>query len=378
MNKILYDAAIIGLGAMGLATAGELSRRGLKVIGMEQFTIPNDQGSSHGKTRIIRKAYYEHPDYVPLADRAFHLWRDLERESSQSLLLDSHCLSIGPNGSSVVEGVRESCREHHLPIESLSSGQLQQRYPAFQFDSRFEAVAEMDAGILRVEECLIALANSARKMGADLHENETVKSWERVGPQILIQTNRGEYRVKKLILTAGPWSSSVLKKLAIPLKLMRQTTTWLKTGTLPGLERGEFPIFLADTPTGCFYGIPSISGQGLKIAQHYGAPEVNSPEEIEREYSAADAVPVRDFLKSYLPHVNCEIAEGTVCIYTLSPDRHFIIDRYPTDEDVCFAAGFSGHGFKFAPVIGELLADLVEAKDFRFKTDLFQLARFKK
>jgi sarcosine oxidase len=376
MTQRSFDVIVLGAGGMGSATAFELGRRGRSVLALEQFPFVHDRGSSHGQTRIIRRAYYEHPSYVPLVQRAFDRWYDLEQRSGRHLLTECPCLSIGPPDGEVVMGVLESAREHNLDVERLDATELSKRHPQFRFDGSFAGVLERDAGFLFVEECVATQLEQARLLGATMRPEEPVVEWKSDGRSVTVTTSKDTYHAASLVLTAGPWAGRVLADHGKVLRVMRQSMLWFGTDDPAAFRRDRFPIFLADVPEGPYYGLPAIDGRGLKVARHYGAPELNSPEEIDRAVAAGDELAVRPFLESHIPEANGALRHAQTCIYTLTPDRHFVIDRHPDFPNVAFAAGFSGHGFKFAPVVGEILADLVNVGSTSWQIELFRCARF--
>jgi sarcosine oxidase len=360
MNDSHFDAIVLGVGGMGSAALFELARRGRRVLGLEQFALGHERGSSHGHTRIIRKAYYEHPDYVPLVERAYERWHDLEQRQGRSLLIPCPCLSIGRADSGLIAGVCRSADEHRLPIESLSASELRDRYPMFTFSGAEVGVLERSAGFLYVDECVAAHVAEARRLGAVVHDNEEAVSWEVRGDTVTVQTLKDRYTAARLVVTAGPWAGRLLGQLGVALRVMRQVVFWIGTSDDQRFRPDIFPIYIVDTPEGYFYGLPALDTNGVKIAQHYGAPELTDTDQVERGVSPADETNVRRFLRSHLPGVNGPIRRASVCIYTLTPDRHFLIDVHPEHPQVVFAAGFSGHGFKFASVVGEILADLCD------------------
>jgi sarcosine oxidase len=377
MAQSAFDVIVIGAGGMGSAAAFELARRGRRVLALEQFPLVHDRGSSHGHTRIIRRAYYEHPAYVPLVCRSFERWFDLEQRTGRHLLTECPCLGIGPPDGEVVNGVLNSAREHSLAVERLDASELRRRYPQFQFDDGYVGVLERDAGFLYVEDCVQAHLDQARLLGATVHAEEAVTGWMSDGRTATVTTKKATYHAAGLILTAGPWAGEMLAEHGATLRVMRQTILWFGTADDARFRRDTFPIFLADVPEGPFYGLPAIDGRGLKVARHYGAPELQSPDQIERELRPTDESPVRQFLDTHIPNANGPLRYGQTCIYTLTPDRHFLIDRHPNYVNVAVAAGFSGHGFKFTPVVGEILADLVEQGQTRWPIGLFRFARFR-
>ncbi len=361
MARNTFDAIILGVGGMGSATAFELACRGRRVLALEQFALGHDRGSSHGHTRIIRKAYYEHPDYVPLVLRAWDRWRNLERRSGRTLLSEHPCLSIGRPDGELIVGVRQSAEQHRLPVESLDADALRRRFPAFRFSDEYVGLLEHSAGFLQVDDCVRAYADEAVKLGAIVRDGEPATSWKAESGGVAVETTVERYTADRLVVTAGPWAGQMLGAIGADLTVMRQVVFWLGgRGGDASFQRDVFPIFIADTPDGAFYGLPALNADGLKVARHYGAPELREPSEITRTVSEEDEAPVRAFLRAHLPAADGPVRRASTCIYTLTPDRHFLINVHPNHPQVVFAAGFSGHGFKFASVVGEILADLAE------------------
>ncbi len=367
-----FDAIVIGLGAMGSAAVRELTRRGQRVLGLEQFALGHHRGSSHGATRIIRTAYYEHPDYVPLVRRAFPLWEELERDTRQTLLTRIPCLSLGASDSAMISGVRRATLEHRLAVEELDECELRNRFPQFHLRGGTVGLLESEAGALRVEAGVMAFQTAALQTGrTELRSEKVVRSWKATSEGVEVITEKGEYSAANLIVTAGSWAGELLRDLGIPLRIMRQVQLWFEPSS-NDFQPDRFPIFLHETPLGDFYGLPSFDGNGVKCAEHYGAAELLKPSEVDWAVSEADENRARSYLARYLPGANGRMTRAEVCQYTLSPDRHFIIDRHPEFPQVAFAAGFSGHGFKFAPVVGEILADLVLEGSTRHRIGLFR------
>lgn len=373
MGDTTFDVIVLGVGGMGSAAVCELARRGRRVLGLEQFALGHDRGSSHGHTRIIRKAYYEHPDYVPLVLRAFERWRDLERRCGQTLLTECPCLSIGRPDGELVAGVLRSAAEHGLPVERLGAAELCRRFPAFRFDDDYVGVLEHSAGFLYVDDCVRAHADEARRLGAVIRDNEPVLSWSAESGGVRVETTAGRYSAGRLVITAGPWAGRLLGELGGRLTVMRQLVLWFGPRDRGLFGKDRFPIFIAETSDGAYYGLPALNADGVKVARHYGALELREPSEITRDISAADAEPVRRFLRAHLPAAEGPLSRASVCVYTLTPDRHFLIDVHPAHPQVAFAAGFSGHGFKFASVVGEILADLAETGRTGLPIGLFRL-----
>lgn len=373
-----YDIIILGLGGMGSAAAFELARRGRKVLGLEQFSLVHDRGSSHGLTRVIRKAYFENPDYVPLLRRAYERWYDLEQDQGAHLFTECGCLSIGlPNGE-LVAGVRRAAQTHHLPVENLSAAELRQRFPAFRFSDDYVAVLERDAGFLDVEGCVQSHLDAARALGADLRSGEAVVSWDASPSGVTVRTTQGVFTADRLVITAGSWASRVLEQLGLPLTVLRKVLLWFRTVEDRRLRRDVFPVYMAEVPEGFFYGFPMIDSFGHKVARHDGGETVGDPAAVDRNISPADEVDCRNFLQAHIPTASGPVSQGKVCLYTVTPDHHFIIDLHPEHSNVAVAAGFSGHGFKFASAVGETLADLAEKGRSDLPISMFQMKRFAK
>lgn len=361
---------------MGAATCWHLARRGARVLGLEQFRLAHSRGSSHGQTRVIRTAYYEHPAYVPMVRRAFELWYDLEQATGAKLLTECQCLNIGRIDSELITGVRRAAEEHDLEVEFLSDAEIRRRFPAMKFDDGYCGLLERQAGFLDVERCVRTMIRLARRLGAVILSEVAVRGWMAGADGVRVQTHLGDFTADRLVITAGPWSRTVLKQLSIPLTVMRQTQLWFETRDDRLFRRDRFPIYLADVGGRAFYGLPVINCFGHKVAQHYGATERDDPHEIDRQIQPEDVEAVRSFLSRYVPEANGPLRFGQVCMYTLTPDRHFIVDLHAEHPQVAIAAGFSGHGFKFAPVIGEILSDLTLSGSTRWPLDLFRLTRF--
>lgn len=373
----VFDVIVVGLGGMGTAAAGELARRGRRVLGLEQFAVGHDRGSSHGHTRIIRTAYFEHHDYVPLARSAFRLWHELEQRQGAHLLTGCSCLSIGRPDGEMVRGVLRSAAAHRLSVEPLSADELRRRYPEFRFGDEYVGVVEHSSGFLYVEECVRLQALDAATHGAVLRDNEPVVGWEARAGGVRVRTAKGSYEAARLVLTAGPWASRLLAGWGAPLTVMRQVPMWFGTADDRRFRRDVFPVFIAEVPEGHFYGLPVLDRHGLKASRHYGAPEMSDPTGIDRSVTNSDESPVRKFLRDHIPQADGPRRRESVCIYTLTPDRHFVLDLHPEHSNVAIAAGFSGHGFKFAPVVGEALADLADSGHSMLPIGRFRITRFR-
>jgi sarcosine oxidase len=371
-----FDAIVLGLGAMGSATAYHLARRGRRVLGLEQFTPAHDRGSSHGHSRIIRQAYFEDPRYVPLLQRAFELWETLQQQAGARLLLMTGGLMIGPEDGELVQGTLASAREHHLSHELLSRVDLKHRFPQFAIDETTVAVWESRAGALFPEDCIRAHLSQAARGGAVLQFEEPVQQWRAHGDGVEVTTSRGTYTAGHLIITAGPWAGEVLRRRGLPLEVERNVMYWFRPRDGAPFTPDRFPIYIYEYIAGrFFYGFPALRGEGVKIAHHHSG-ELCTPDTIRREVGAQEVERIRALLSRYIPEANGDLLHTATCMYTNTPDYHFIIDRHPDHAAVTIACGFSGHGFKFSSVVGEILADLAEYGHTRHDIDLFKLARF--
>jgi sarcosine oxidase len=370
-----FDVIVLGVGGMGSAACFELARRGRRVLGLEQFPLAHDRGSSHGHTRIIRTAYAEGPQYVPLAKRAFERWYELEQFTGRRLLTECACLNAGPPGSEHVGGVRKSVREHNLAAEELSASEISRRFPAFRFPEGYSGIVEQAAGFLYVEDCVRAHCDAAESLGATLRAEEPAREWKAVGDGVEVKTDKGTYRAAKLVVSAGAWATKLLADIGTPHVVMRQVLTWFDTGGRADFRRDRFPVFIAEVPGGPFYGLPAIDRFGLKVARHYNAPELPNPDGVNWGTTPDDAAPVRAFLDAFSPGLGPN-TKSQVCMYTVTPDHNFVIDVHPRHPQVSVACGFSGHGFKFASTVGEILADLAEKGKTPHDISMFSAKRF--
>jgi sarcosine oxidase len=353
------DVAIVGLGAMGALSAWRLAARGARVIGFEQFRPGHDRGSSHGDTRIFRTAYFESPDYVPLLKRAHQLWRQLEEESGAKLLTMTGGLAIGPPDGELVAGVLASARENQLPYRLLNAIEMGRLYPQHQLDAGDVAVLDEQAGFLRPERSVAAAASRAEALGARLLAETRVTSVESSGGGVVIETSRGRFAAERALVAAGPWTSKLLPQLGLPLEVERQVMAWFAVDDPASFAPQRFPIFISEMAGGRFrYGFPSTDGRSIKIAVHHEGTHAD-PDSIDREVGEADLLPIRDFARERLRGVTAEVVDARVCLYTNTDDERFIATSPIDMPGVTVLSACSGHGFKFAPVMGELMADLI-------------------
>jgi monomeric sarcosine oxidase len=342
-----YDTAILGLGAMGSAAALELRRRNASVIGFDLLAPPHSSGSHSGQTRIFRLAHYDSPKYVPLAKRA-------------SVLNRIGLLKMGPETDGLIDGIRRSAEDFQIPVERLTASDVRYRYPAFQIPDHFVGYLEHTAGWIDVDAAITGMQNRARALGAELCLNQPVEGWESDGKSVLVCAAGREIRANKLIITAGAWTTRILSELALPIRIIRKTFFFFDPLEPAKFTGGAIPIF--GFPPNIFYAFPSIGGAGVKAAEHLGGEVIDSPDApIEDPDPTSILQTVSRFMPALAgppPGDAARISRTASCLYSMTPNEHFIIDLHPKYPNVVFAAGFSGHGFKFTPVIGEVMADL--------------------
>ncbi len=372
-----YDVIVAGCGAMGSLTLYQLARRGYRVLGLDRFTPPHAMGSSHGHSRIIREAYFEDPRYVPLVQAAYGAWAELEATSGTTLFRQTGGLMLGLPDGALVSGARRSADLHGLPHEVLSASQVATRFPAFRPDPGMIGVWEPRAGILSPEASITAALDVARARGAEVHTGETLTGWHDVPGGVEVVTSGGRYRAASLVITVGAWTGDLVAELALPLRVQRNVQFWFSPRRAPEyFTPAALPIFIgqhaADAPA--WYGFPD-TGDGLKLAWHHHGALVH-PDTVDREVTADEVDTVRTILERYMPDANGDLRGSAVCLYTNTPDEHFVIGRHPSNPAVIVASPCSGHGFKFASVLGEHLADLATGRAPAFDLSLFSLARF--
>jgi sarcosine oxidase len=361
-----FDLIIVGLGGMGSAAAAHAAVRGQRVLGIEQFRPGHTQGSSHGKSRVIRLAYFEHPAYVPLLQRAYELWRKLERDTGKHLLQITGGLMIGTPDSDVVSGSLRSARTHGLDHEMLDAAQIHRRFPPFTPRHGIVAFHEKEAGVVFPEEAIRAHLDVAAKHGAALHFEEPVTNWQMTrSGAVEVSTTRGRYEAGRLILAPGAWASWLFNISWLPLTVEPQVLYWFApSGGAAAFAPECFPIYIWDVGDGVqFYGFPADEQQRVKVAFFRSR--------------AKDEHAMRAALAPCIPALaSGTMLESVTCKYTLTPDHHFAIGQHPDYPKVVVASPCSGHGYKFASVIGEILADLATSGTTRHPIDLFALTRF--
>jgi sarcosine oxidase len=368
----LHDVAVVGLGAMGSAAALELARRGLDVIGFDRHTPPHTFGSSHGDSRIIREAYFEDPVYVPMVQRAFERWRELERATGRALLQHTGGLMIGRRDGVLVQGALRSARTHRLQHEVLAAGELRARVPVLNPEPDMIGVWEPRAGVLAPEACVQAQLDEARRAGATLRFDEPIERWRADDAGVVVFTAHHAHRARQLVISAGAWVASLLPGLRVPFRVERQVLHWFEPlRDAAAFAPARCPIHLWQFDGArFFYGFPD-RGAGVKLAFHHGG-EATTADTVRRDVAQAEVDEVRRAVRRFVPAADGRLLASTVCLYTNTPDEHFWLDRHRAHANVIVASPCSGHGFKFAPVIGEIVADLVE-----LRTPAFDLAAFR-
>jgi sarcosine oxidase len=373
-----FDVIVIGLGGMGSATVHQLAQRGCRVLGLDQFTPPHNRGSSHGKSRIIRQAYFEHPSYVPLVLRAYELWQQLEQETEQQILTLTGGLMLGQANSTIVQGSLHSAQQHHLAYEFLDTATIHKRFPPLLLEPDTVALYEHNAGFIQPEIAISTYLQRAAQLGASLHFEEPVLDWHATDQGVKVITTAAEYEAAKLIIAPGAWATAMLK-LDLPLVIERQVLYWFEpVSHSDQFSAQHLPIYVWETQDGTqFYGFPADE-KGAKVAFFRGGQIEQSctPATIDRAVHEYEIETMRKCLQQYIPQLNGRLLDAVTCMYTSTPDEHFVIGVHPHYSQVVIASPCSGHGFKFASVIGEILADLSIEAQTRYPLELFQPTRF--
>jgi len=376
----VYDAIVAGLGGMGSAAAYHLASRGKKVLGLERHAPAHDKGSSHGESRIIRQAYFEGAEYVPLLFRAYELWEELEEETGEDLVTLCGGLMIGPEDGELVSGSVASADEHSLPYEMLDSSELKRRFPVFEPGPETVALFEKRAGFVRPEAALRTHLDRAAALGAELRFGEPVLSWEATGSGARVRTEGGVYEAERLVVSAGAWAGELLSDLGLPLGVTRQILFWFRPrGGIQAFAPDLLPIWIYEPDDGnMFYSFPAVDGANTVKAAFFRADGTpTDPNTIDRVVHDDEVDFIRSYLGRHVPAMDGELVEAKTCMYTNTPDQHFVVSAHPDYPQVLVAAGFSGHGYKFCSVIGEILADLAVEGGTRHPVGLFSPARLR-
>lgn len=376
-----YDLIVIGFGGVGSATLYQASKKGWSVLGLDQFGPAHNKGSSHGQTRIIRKAYFEHPNYVPLAEEAFERWDELNdrhrtRPEIKPLFEPTGVLQIGLPDSEVIVGVQRSATEHDLKLEQFTPDQIHQRLPILNIAPEHIGLFEPEAGILRVEHCVAAHLAQARKRGAELKSDCRVTSWTSTGMKVEVTTEDGTYHADRLAICAGAWSAIVLNDLGIELSVLPKQQNWYQIDRVEQKLVNDFPVVFVEENDGeQFYCIPELDSHGMKVCCHTGGQTIDNPDALDRDADKSDIEKNEAFMERRIRHTKRRLVHHATCMYAMSADGHFIVDRHPRHSNVAFAAGLSGHGFKFAPVLGNRLVEMLD-NNLDTEIDFLSMRRF--
>ena len=352
------DLAVVGLGAMGAAITWQAALRGLSVAGFDALEPPHQHGSTHGHSRIIREAYFEHPQYVPLVQRAYALWGELEASARVRLFQATGGLMIGRPGRTVIAGTRRAAAEHGLVVQTWTPSEVRTRVPALTPDPDMIGLFEPRAGVLAPELAVSAMLDQARRAGANLHLSERVRDWSAESAYVDVRTERRHVRARRLVLAAGSWLASILGAFTLPLTVERVVQYWYPTTGDDRFAPARFPIFLLEAPDGrVLYGLPD-QGRGLKLAEHHGG-STTTADAVDRGISSEQTAAFHAFATRWIHDLPVGPVEASVCLYTNTPDGDFILDWHPEAPGVFLCSACSGHGFKFAPAIGEAVASIV-------------------
>lgn len=366
-----FDVVVAGAGGVGSAALWQLARRGVRVLGIDRYSPPHDRGSSHGHTRVIRQAYFEHPDYVPLLQRAYALWRELEEISAKTLYVERGVLQVGPPDGVVVPGVLESARRHGLEVEHLTAAAIRARFPRLVVPDGLEGVFEAQAGYLWVEDCVRAMLEGAARDHAELGFGESLIRFSEDGDGVRVETTRRTVQTARLVIAPGAWAPGLFAELGVSFEIRKKTLWWFDAEPDPSL-----PVYLFETDAGVFYGFPPLSGPGAKVAEHTGGPRVIDPDRLDRSLDRDELARVHAFLADHLPGIGGTPTQHATCMYTMTPDEHFILDRHPRSDRVFICCGLSGHGFKLTTTLGQALAELALDGRTTLPVQFLSLGRF--
>ncbi len=372
-----YGAIVLGVGGMGSATAYHLAKRGVETLGLERYDIPHEMGSSHGVTRIIRKAQYEHPSYVPLVRRSYELWRELEAETARDLLHVTGGIDAGTPDSQIFNGSRRSCEEHDIDYEILTGSEVNDRFPGYDLPEEHRAIYQEDGGFLVPEQCIIAHVEAAQTEGAEIRAREPVADFTPLSDGgVRVTTAKGTYEADELVVTAGAWAGKLLPELDAQLVPERQVLGWFQPTEPERFDPSNFPVFVHDTGDGHYYGFPRYDVPGFKFGKFNHLDENVDPDAMDRDPRPEDEELLRSYARRYFPEGAGPTMRLATCMFTNTPDEHFVLDTLAEQPQVTVGAGFSGHGFKFASAIGEVLADLAIDGETDLDIELFRADRF--
>ncbi|MBB4039459.1 sarcosine oxidase [Microvirga flocculans] len=372
-----FDVAVVGLGAMGSAALFNLARQGKRVVGFEQFEPGHDKGSSHGESRIIRLSYFEHPSYVPLARRALEKWRELERDTGETILTVTGVLEAGYPGSPIVSGSLDASRQHNLPHEVLDAAAITRRFPAFKVPSNWVGLFQPDGGFLRPELAIRQFVRLAEGHGAQTRTNTRVLGIEPFGAGVRVRTENETIEAGSVVVSTGAWISAFAPELKPNLRITRQVLGWFEPLDPSLFTPERCPVFLLESENDACYGFPDFAGTGVKTASHREGATLPTADDLAQDGNAADEAQIRRTLALAMPDANGPLRQMRTCMYTRTPDEDFVVDLSPADPRIVLASPCSGHGFKFASVLGEVLADLALGKTPASDISRFRIDRFR-
>jgi sarcosine oxidase len=371
-----FDVIVVGLGAIGSAALYHLARKNLAVLGIERFALGHDLGSSHGATRIIRLSHYERLSYVPLLKRAYTLWHALEAAAARQLIHTTGIVEIGPPDGPLVAGTVAASKTHGLEFEILDADQLMGRFPAFRVPSHFVGVLQPDGGFIEAAAALDTHIRLAIQAGAQVRTGEAVRSIQQTADAVRIETDQAEFESEAVIVALGPWTKKLLPELPVTLEPKRQVVGWFEPNEPSLFSADKFPVFLLESRHGIHFGLPQHDEPGIKVARHYPYGPTIDPDSCDRLVTRDDEAAIRSSVAEFLPAAGGPLVAAKTCIYTMTPDETFIIDRLPNCARIIVASPCCGHGFKFAPVIGEVLSDLATIGRTQHDISDFRLGRF--
>lgn len=376
-EQAIFDVAIIGAGTMGMAAGAFLAQQKVKTVLIDAFDPPHSHGSHHGDTRLIRHAYGEGRQYVTLVKRAQQLWEELEQQTGYKIFEKTGVIGLGPKDSPFLEETIASAQKYNLSLEILNSKEINDRWPGFSVPGHFIGSFEAESGVIYSENAIQAYKKMALAHGAHLVPNTAVQHIDLNDEKgVKVETEFTTFYAKKVIVTAGAWAAKLLPDLELPIQPTRKAVAWFEAPS-ELYDAANFPAFFVEDQDRKFYGFPKLNGGGLKIGRSDGGQPID-PDRQTQNFGLyeTDESDLRQGLELYLPHANGKLEKGKTCLYTLSSDNDFIVDVHPEDSRVIFACGFSGHGFKFGSVMGEVLSQLAIAGESELDISIFSLNRF--
>lgn len=370
-----YDVIVVGSGAMGSACCWQLAASGLKVLGLDSHHPPHDKGSSHGANRIIRQAYFEDARYIPFCKRSYQLWDQLEQASSQRLFHRNGLLVMGSGDQAIPNAILKNGSEHNVQLQQLSAAEISSAYPQFLLSESHWGVMEENAGFLEVENCVAAQVKVASELGAEFKFGEPISSWSQEGNAVSVTTTIGQYHASHLVIACGAWSSEFLADCGVPLVVRRVPQFWFSVGS--GYKENDgMPCFAFTNGPEFIYGFPQLGEDGLKVAQYEPSDVVKNPNALDTNASEADLAPVATCVTKHLAGLkSSRPVRVKMCMYTLTPDRNFLMGRHPKYSRLIVATGGSGHAFKMVPFIGEQVKNLITDTQTEFDIGFLGFSR---